>query len=62
MSLRVMTYNVLNGGTGRESLLLEVLRAAVPDIVCRATGLGRSFRLDGFLARGRCDGGALRGG
>ena len=33
MSLRVMTYNVLNGGTGRESLLLEVLRAAVPDIV-----------------------------
>src|SRR6185436_6429036 len=33
MSLRVMTYNVFNGGAGRENLLREVLRAVAPDIV-----------------------------
>ena len=33
MSLRVMTYNVFNGGAGRENLLREVLRAVAPDVV-----------------------------
>jgi len=33
MSFRVMTYNILDGGVGREPLILEVMRAAQPNIV-----------------------------
>lgn len=33
MSLRVMTYNVLNGGENREGYILEVIQTAQPDIV-----------------------------
>ena len=33
MSLRVMTYNVLDGGRGREELILEVLRTASPSVI-----------------------------
>lgn len=33
MSFRVMTYNILDDGVGREPLILEVMRAAQPDIV-----------------------------
>ena len=43
MSLRVMTYNVLNGGIGREGLLLEVLRAANPDVVVLQEVLDEGF-------------------
>ena len=32
-SLRVMTYNILNGGEHRESYILEVMQATKPDIV-----------------------------
>jgi len=42
MSLRVMTYNVFNGGAGRENLLREVLRAVAPDVV----RLWRSLRYE----------------
>lgn len=33
MSLRVMTYNILNGGENREAFILEVIQEAGPDIV-----------------------------
>jgi endonuclease/exonuclease/phosphatase family metal-dependent hydrolase len=33
MSFRVMTYNILDDGIGREPLILEVVRAAQPDMV-----------------------------
>ncbi len=28
-----MTYNVLNGGAGREAAIVEVIRTATPDVV-----------------------------
>lgn len=33
MSMRVMTYNILNGGDNRESYILEVIQTAKPDVV-----------------------------
>jgi len=33
MSLRVMTYNILNGGEGRESYISDVIQTAQPDVV-----------------------------
>ena len=33
MTLRVMTYNILNGGIGREQLIAEVLLSVQPDLV-----------------------------
>jgi endonuclease/exonuclease/phosphatase family metal-dependent hydrolase len=33
MILRLMTYNVLDGGVGREAAIVEVIRAASPDVV-----------------------------
>jgi exodeoxyribonuclease III len=33
MSLRVMTYNILDGGANREAYILEVIQRAQPDIV-----------------------------
>lgn len=33
MSLRVMTYNILNGGENRESYIAEVIQTAQPDVV-----------------------------
>jgi exodeoxyribonuclease-3 len=33
MMIRVMTYNILDGGLGREKQILEVLQATNPDIV-----------------------------
>jgi len=33
MSLRVMTYNILNGGENREAYILDVIQTAKPDVV-----------------------------
>ena len=33
MSLRVMTYNILDGGINRERHILEVIQAATPDVL-----------------------------
>jgi len=33
VTFRLMIYNILNGGAGRETALLEVIRAAAPDVV-----------------------------
>jgi exodeoxyribonuclease III len=33
MFLRVMTYNILNGGVNRETYILDVIRIAKPDVV-----------------------------
>ncbi len=32
MTFRLMTYNILDGGMGREAALIEVIRAAAPDV------------------------------
>jgi len=32
MTIRIMTYNILYGGVGRESLICDVVRAIAPDI------------------------------
>ncbi len=32
MSLRVMTYNILDGGENREAHILEVIQTADPDV------------------------------
>ena len=60
MSLRVLTYNVLDGGAGRERLILEVLRVVAPDIVVLqevgdAEFVGRlavALEMQHFFARG----------
>ncbi len=31
--MRLLTYNILKGGEGRETEIVEVIRAAAPDIV-----------------------------
>jgi endonuclease/exonuclease/phosphatase family metal-dependent hydrolase len=33
MSLRVMTYNILDGGENREAHILDVIQAVSPDVV-----------------------------
>ena len=33
MQIKILTYNVLDGGAGREALILEVLQHARPDVV-----------------------------
>ena len=33
MTLRVLSYNIRYGGTGREAELLTVIRSAAPDLV-----------------------------
>jgi endonuclease/exonuclease/phosphatase family metal-dependent hydrolase len=33
MTLRLMTYNILDGGVGREAAISEVIQAAAPDVV-----------------------------
>jgi endonuclease/exonuclease/phosphatase family metal-dependent hydrolase len=33
MSLRVMTYNILDGGQNREEHILDVIKTSQPDIV-----------------------------
>ena len=33
MTFRLMTYNILDGGAGREAALTEVIRTAAPDVV-----------------------------
>ena len=33
MTLRILSYNIRHGGSGRETALTEVIRAAHPDVV-----------------------------
>ncbi len=34
MTFRLMTYNILDGGAGREAALTDVIRAAAPGPHC----------------------------
>ena len=43
MSLRVMTYNILDGGKNREAHILEVIQTAKPDIVILQEVLTEEF-------------------
>jgi exodeoxyribonuclease III len=60
MSLRVMTYNILDGGEGREKYLLEVLQTAQPDIAILqevfhegfVQNLASTLKMDSFFASG----------
>ncbi len=33
MTFRLLTYNILDGGEGREAALIDIIRAAAPDVV-----------------------------
>ena len=33
VKMRLLTYNILKGGEGREAEIVEVIRAAAPDVV-----------------------------
>ncbi len=60
MSLRVLTYNILDGGHGRESLIREVLQTHQPDVVFLqelfsptfAHDLAQSLDMQYFFAEG----------
>lgn len=60
MSLRLMTYNILDGGEGREEYLLQVLQAVQPDIAILQEvfhedliqNLGRILKMNPFFASG----------
>jgi endonuclease/exonuclease/phosphatase family metal-dependent hydrolase len=60
MTLKIMTYNILNGGTGREQLILEVIRMVGPDVVLLqevmdvsiVRNLADSLGLHYFIAKG----------
>ena len=43
MSLRVMAYNILNGGKNREAYILEVIQTAEPDVVILEEVYGVEF-------------------
>jgi endonuclease/exonuclease/phosphatase family metal-dependent hydrolase len=55
-----MTYNILDGGIGRESYILDVLRAIQPDVIVLqevlhadfAQTLGRALDMETFFAAG----------
>jgi exonuclease III len=60
MLLQVMTYNILDGGEGREEFLLEVLQAVKPDVAVLqevfhagfVQGLASALKMDSFFAGG----------
>jgi endonuclease/exonuclease/phosphatase family metal-dependent hydrolase len=60
MLLRVMTYNIFDGGKGRESQILQVIRAVKPDVAIlqEVTSvefldhLARELSMDAFFADG----------
>lgn len=60
MSVRVMTYNILNGGERREHSILEVIQAAQPEVVILQEvftveflkSLARSLGMDYFFGDG----------
>ncbi len=60
MTLRVMTYNILNGGTGREQLIFEVLKMVNPDVILLeevmdfriVESLAESLNMLSFFAKG----------
>ena len=60
MPLRVMTYNILDGGENREASILQVIRSCDPDVVVLQEvytaeflrSLAQSLGMDFFLANG----------
>jgi exodeoxyribonuclease III len=60
MPLRVMTYNILDGGEGREEYLFEVLQAVQPDVAILqevyradfAQNLASALKMESFFAGG----------
>jgi exodeoxyribonuclease III len=60
MSIRVMTYNILDGGEGRATYILEVLRTVQPDIAILqevyeadfVQNLGNALKMEPFFAGG----------
>ena len=60
MMLRVLTYNILDGGMGREPYIQEVIHAAEPDVVvlqeayttALVPNLAQSLHADYFIAKG----------
>ena len=60
MQLKLLTYNILDGGGGREALILQVLQRARPDIVILEEvydaqfleRLGQALEMDSFFGEG----------
>jgi exonuclease III len=60
MLLRVITYNILDGGVGREGFILEVLRTLHPDIAilqevmdpATASEFAKALNLEFYFAKG----------
>ncbi len=60
MTLRVMTYNILDGGIGREDSILEVIRAVNPDLIViqevtdvkTLTFLAQTLEMQSFIGKG----------
>ncbi len=58
--IKFMTYNILDGGAGREEFILQVLRTAQPDIAVlqevthqqTIQDLAQAFGMDFFFAQG----------
>ena len=61
VKMRLLTYNILKGGEGREAEIVEVIRAAAPDIVVvpevrgvdRFRRIAAALRMNPRLAEGR---------
>jgi hypothetical protein len=59
--MRLLNYNILKGGEGREAEIVEVIRAAAPDIVVmpevrgvdRFRRIAAALRMNPRLAEGR---------
>lgn len=60
MAFRVMTYNILDGGIGREAAILEVIRAVNPDVVViqevtdvkTLTFFAEALQMQSFIGKG----------
>lgn len=60
MAFRVMTYNILDGGIGREDYILEVIRAVNPDLIViqevmdvrTLTFLAQTLEMQSFIGKG----------
>ena len=60
MPLRVMTYNVLDGGVNRESYILQVIQAVNPDLIVMQEvtdanilrSFGQTLRMQSFIGNG----------
>jgi endonuclease/exonuclease/phosphatase family metal-dependent hydrolase len=56
MTFRLMAYNILDGGEGREAAIIDIIRSAAPDVVVmpEVIHLAMLERMGSELAMGEC--------